>query len=34
MWSQAEPGFGRTVGTSVTWLAIAALAVLNLWQIR
>jgi uncharacterized protein len=34
LWGTAEPGFGRTIGTSLTWLTIAALAVLNFWQIR
>jgi uncharacterized membrane protein YecN with MAPEG domain len=34
MWSTSEPGFGRIAGTSLTWLTIVALAVLNLWQIR
>jgi uncharacterized protein len=34
MWGTAEPRFGRTAGTALTWLTIAALAVLNLWQIR
>jgi uncharacterized membrane protein YecN with MAPEG domain len=34
LWGTAEPGFGRTVGTSLTWLTIAALAVMNFWQIR
>jgi len=26
--------FGRAAGPTVTWITIAALAVLNLWQIR
>jgi uncharacterized protein len=34
MWNTVEPNFGRAVGPTVTWLAIAAMAVLNLWQIR
>jgi uncharacterized protein len=33
MWNTSEPGFGRVAGTSLTWLTVAALAVLNLWQI-
>ncbi len=33
MWSTVEPTFGRVVGQSLTWLAIAGLAVVNLWQI-
>lgn len=33
MWSTADVGFGRIAGTSLTWLTIAALAALNLWQI-
>lgn len=33
MWNTAEAGFGRVAGTSLTWLTIAALAVLNLWQV-
>ena len=33
MWSTAEAGFGRIAGMSLTWLTIAALAVLNLWQV-
>lgn len=34
IWSTADLTFGRGVGTTLTWLAVAALAVLNLWQIR
>jgi uncharacterized membrane protein YecN with MAPEG domain len=34
MWNTAVAGFPRIAGTSLTWLTIAALAVLNLWQIR
>jgi len=34
MWSTVEPTFGRIVGQTLTWLTIAAVAVLNLWQIR
>lgn len=33
MWNTSEVGFGRIAGTSLTWLTIAALAVLNLWQV-
>ena len=33
MWSTEVAGVGRGIGQSLTWLAIAALAVLNLWQI-
>jgi uncharacterized membrane protein YecN with MAPEG domain len=33
MWGSAEPNFGRAAGPTLTWLAIAAMAVLNLWQI-
>jgi uncharacterized protein len=33
MWSTVEPNFGRAAGPTLTWLAIAAMAVLNLWQI-
>jgi len=32
MWSTVEPTFGRVVGQSLTWLTVAVLAVLNLWQ--
>ena len=34
MWSSDVPGFGRVVGTAVTWLTIIALAILNVWQVR
>jgi uncharacterized membrane protein YecN with MAPEG domain len=33
MWGTAEPNFGRVAGPSITWLTIAVLAILNLWQI-
>jgi len=33
IWGRAEPGFGRIAGMSLTWLAVAALALLNLWQV-
>jgi len=33
MWGTAEPNFGRVSGQSLTWLTIAALAALNLWQV-
>jgi uncharacterized membrane protein YecN with MAPEG domain len=33
MWSTEIPGFGRGVGQTITWLAVAALASLNIWQI-
>jgi uncharacterized protein len=32
-WRSAEPGAARGIAAVLTWLAIAALAVLNLWQI-
>jgi hypothetical protein len=34
MWSTAALNFGRAAGPTLTWITIAALAVLNLWQIR
>ncbi len=34
MWNTVETTFGRVTGPTLTWLAIAAMAVLNLWQIR
>jgi len=34
MWNTVELTFGRIVGPTLTWLAIAAMAVLNLWQIK
>jgi uncharacterized protein len=33
MWRTEIPGFGRGAGQTLTWLSIAALAVLNLWRI-
>lgn len=33
MWGTEMPGFGRAAGQSLTWISIAALAVLNLWKI-
>jgi uncharacterized membrane protein YecN with MAPEG domain len=33
MWSTQTPTFGRVSGQSLTWLTIAALAVLNLWKV-
>jgi uncharacterized membrane protein YecN with MAPEG domain len=33
IWNSAEPRFGRIAGMSLTWLALAGLALLNLWQI-
>ena len=30
MWSTERPGFGRRTGQTLTWLSIAALAVVNL----
>jgi hypothetical protein len=33
MWSSERPGFGRGSGQSLTWLTIAALALLNLWKL-
>lgn len=33
MWSTDVAGPGRGTGQTLTWLSIAALAVLNLWQI-
>jgi uncharacterized membrane protein YecN with MAPEG domain len=32
MWGTDMPGFGRGTGQSLTWLSIAALAVLNIWK--
>ena len=32
MWGTETPGFGRGTGQTLTWLAIAALAMLNLWK--
>ena len=32
MWGTEIPGFGRGAGQSLTWLSIAALAVLNIWK--
>jgi uncharacterized protein len=34
MWNTASLNFGRAAGPTVTWVTIAVLAVLNLWQIR
>ena len=33
MWETERPGFGRGAGPSLTWLTIAALALLNLWKL-
>jgi hypothetical protein len=33
MWSTERRGFGRVAGQTLTWLAIAALGILNLWQV-
>ena len=33
-WKTAEPSPARAIAAGLTWLAIAALAALNLWQIR
>ena len=33
MWNTENPGFGRGAGQSLTWLTIAALAVLNLLKL-
>ena len=33
MWATEKPVFGRQAGQSLTWLTIAALAVLNIWTI-
>ena len=33
MWSTELPRPGRGIGQSLTWLSIAALAVLNLWRV-
>jgi uncharacterized protein len=33
MWSTEIPGFGRGTGQTLTWLAIAVLAVFNLWRL-
>jgi hypothetical protein len=33
MWSTEIAGFGRRVGQTLTWLAIAGLAALNLWKL-
>jgi uncharacterized protein len=34
LWNTAGLSFGRGAGVTLTWITIAALAVLNLWQIR
>jgi uncharacterized membrane protein YecN with MAPEG domain len=34
MWGTPNTNFGRQSGQSLTWLTIAGLAALNLWQIR
>jgi uncharacterized membrane protein YecN with MAPEG domain len=34
LWNTAGLNFGRGAGVTLTWITIAALAVLNLWQIR
>jgi uncharacterized membrane protein YecN with MAPEG domain len=34
LWNSAGLSFGRGAGATLTWITIAALAVLNLWQIR
>jgi hypothetical protein len=33
MWSTEAPGLGRRIGQSLTWLSVAALAVLNLAKV-
>lgn len=33
MWNSADVNFGRAAGPTVTWVTIAALALLNLWQL-
>jgi uncharacterized membrane protein YecN with MAPEG domain len=33
MWATEMPTRGRQFGQSLTWLSVAVLAVLNLWQI-
>jgi hypothetical protein len=33
MWNSARAGFGRIAGQSLTWLSVAALAVLNIVKI-
>ena len=33
MWGTEIPGFGRGTGQTLTWLAIAVLALLNLWKV-
>jgi hypothetical protein len=33
MWETEIAGFGRRAGQSLTWLTIAILALLNLWQV-
>ena len=33
MWPTEIPGAGRGIGQTLTWLTIAALAVLNIWKI-
>jgi uncharacterized protein len=34
VWNSERPTAGRGIGMVLTWLTIAALAALNLWQIR
>ncbi|MBI2715094.1 MAG: MAPEG family protein [Rhizobiales bacterium] len=33
MWATDMPNIGRQIGQSLTWLALVALAVLNLWKV-
>lgn len=33
MWATDMPNIGRQIGQSLTWLALVALAVLNLWKL-
>ena len=33
MWTTDMPNIGRQFGQSLTWLSVAALAVLNLWKL-
>ena len=33
MWATDMTNIGRQIGQSLTWLSVAALAVLNLWKL-
>ena len=33
MWATDQTNIGRQIGQSLTWLSVAALAVLNLWKL-